>query len=161
MNDLPRWLKQATVWLLLALAVFLGVQSWQARRASTRYAYDGGQVELRRGPDGHYHWPGRVAGREVDFLVDTGATGTAIPLALARELGLRPIGRVRTDTAAGVAPGLVVVGTVELDGGVHIERLRMTALPGLAGPLLGMDVLGRLPLQQRQGVLRIDLDAAR
>lgn len=161
MSDLPPWLKHATVWLLLAVAVFLGVQSWQARQERTRYSYDGGRVELQRGPGGHYHWPGRVEGRRVDFLVDTGATGTAIPLALARELGLQAIGRVRTDTAAGVAPGIVVVGTVELDGGVHIERLRMTALPGLAGPLLGMDVLGRLPLQQRQGVLRIDLGAAR
>jgi aspartyl protease family protein len=34
----------------------------------------------------------------------------------------------------------------------------MAALPGLGErPLLGMDVLGRLHWQQRQGVLRIEL----
>ena len=84
MNDIPHWLKHLTVWLLLGLAVFLGVQAFQARQAATNFVIDGGTVELRRGADGHYHWPGRVNGRAVDFLVDTGATGTAIPAALAR-----------------------------------------------------------------------------
>ena len=159
MNELPRWLKQATVWLLIAVAVFLGVQAWQAQRQRAQFSFGGGQVELQRGADGHYRWPGQVADRRVEFLVDTGATGTAIPLQLARELGLRAIGRVRTDTAGGEAPGVVVVGSITLEGGVRVERLRMTALPGLAGPLLGMDVLGRLRLQQDRGVLRIDLGA--
>ena len=35
----------------------------------------------------------------------------------------------------------------------------MVALPNLASPLLGMDVLGRLRWQQRDGALRIDLGA--
>ena len=161
MSDLPHWLKHLTVWLLLGLAVFLGVQAFQARQAATSFVIDGGTVELRRGADGHYHWPGRVNGRAVDFLVDTGATGTAIPAALARELGLPKVGRVQSSTAGGVVQGQVVVGALELQGGVRAERLRMAALPALEGPLLGMDVLGRLALQQREGVLRIDLRGAR
>jgi aspartyl protease family protein len=49
---------------------------------------------------------------------------------------------------------------VALEGGVQVQRLRMAALPGLGEhPLLGMDVLGRLHWQQRQGVLRIELAA--
>jgi aspartyl protease family protein len=36
----------------------------------------------------------------------------------------------------------------------------MVALPRLDAPLLGMDVLGRLHWQQRDGALRIDLGAA-
>jgi aspartyl protease family protein len=43
---------------------------------------------------------------------------------------------------------------------VKAQRLRMVALPGLATPLLGMDVLGRLKWQQEQGVLRIDVGSA-
>ena len=46
-----------------------------------------------------------------------------------------------------------------LEGGVRADRLRMVALPNLEGPLLGMDVLGRLHWQQRDGALRIDLGA--
>ena len=51
-------------------------------------------------------------------------------------------------------------GDLALDGGVSVTRLRMTALPGLSKPLLGMDVLGRLSLQQSDGVLRVELTAA-
>jgi hypothetical protein len=29
---MPPWLKHATVWLILALGLFLGVQAWQAQQ---------------------------------------------------------------------------------------------------------------------------------
>lgn len=157
MNELPGWLKHSTVWLLLAVGVFMAVQAWQARERATRFVAQGQTIEIRRAVDGHYHWPGRINGREVEFLVDTGATGTAIPQALARELGLQVQGQVQSRTANGVAMGDVVVGDLALQGGVSASRLRMVALPGLSSPLLGMDVLGRLRLQQDDGTLRIDL----
>ncbi len=161
MNELPAWLKHTTVWLLLGLMVFLGVQAWQARERQTRFVIDGQTVEIRRGADGHYHWSGRLAGREVEFLVDTGATGTAIPARLAEELGLPTQGVVQSATAGGLVQGRVVVADLELDGGVRADRLRITALPQLHAPLLGMDVLGRLALQQERGVLRIELGGLR
>lgn len=155
--DMPRTMKVATVWLLVGISVFLGVQWWQHSAAQARFQADGGTIEIRRTGDGHFHWPGRINGREVDFLVDTGATSTAIPSALARELGLEPIGEVVSNTAGGVVTGQVMRADVALDGGVRVERLRIVALPGLSGrPLLGMDVLGRLRWQQRDGVLRIE-----
>jgi aspartyl protease family protein len=160
MTDLPGWVKHSTVWLLLALGIFLGVQAWMRSEAATRFVVDGGTVEIRRAADGHYHWPGRIDGRRVDFLVDTGATGTAIPESLARSLGLEQRESVRSQTAGGVVTGTVVVGHLQLEGGVSAERLRMVALPGLAAPLLGMDVLGRLRWQQGEGLLRVDLHGA-
>jgi aspartyl protease family protein len=159
MNELPRGLKIATVWLLLGLGLFMGVQAWQAERQASRFSTDGGRIEIRRSADGHYHWPGQIDGRTVEFLVDTGATGTAIPAALAQELGLRQLGTVQSRTANGVAIGSVVVGDLTLQGGVRAERLRMVALPGLESPLLGMDVLGRLRWQQGDGSMQIDLGA--
>jgi aspartyl protease family protein len=157
MNELPRGLKIATVWLLLGVGLFMAVQAWQAERQAMRFSAEGGQIEIQRGNDGHYHWPGAIDGRAVEFLVDTGATGTAIPERLARELGLRSVGTVQSRTANGVATGSVVVGDLSLRGGVRAERLRMVALPGLEAPLLGMDVLGRLRWQQSDGSLRVDL----
>lgn len=157
MQELPSWLKHATVWLLLAGGVFLGVQAWQRQAAASRISASGDVVEIRRGPDGHYHWPGTVAGQPVDFLVDTGATGTTLPAALARQLGLPVVGNVTSNTAGGVVQGSVVVGDVELEGGLRAERLRMAALPDLHKPLLGMDVLGRLRWQQQDGVLRVQM----
>ena len=157
MNDLPGWLKPTTVWLLLGLLLFLGVQAWQTQQRATRFTVDGQTLEIRRSGDGHYHWPGRIGNREVEFLVDTGATGTAIPAALARELGLQAVGSMQSSTAGGVVTGQFVVGDLQLQGGVRAERLRMAALPNLASPLLGMDVLGKLRWQQDNGVLKIEL----
>ena len=164
MKDLPGWLKHGTVWLLLGVGLFLGVQAWQAQQRATRFVLAGGTLELRRAPDGHYHWQGRLTGpagqRTVEFLVDTGATSTALPLQLAQELGLPVLGAVQSSTAGGVARGQLVLADLELDGGVQAQRLRVTALPNLAAPLLGMDVLGRLRWEQGQGVMKVRIPAA-
>ena len=157
-QDLPPTLKVVTLWLLLGLAVFLGIQWWQHEQQQTRFRSEGGLIEIARGSDGHYHWPGHINGRAVDFLIDTGATSTAISASLANELRLDSLGRVQSSTAGGVVSGHVVSGNVTLEGGVVAERLRITALSGLGErPLLGMDVLGRLRWTQDAGLFRIDL----
>ena len=161
-HELPRSLKLITVWLLVGAAVFVGIQWWQHRAQQTRFQVSGGTVEIRRGDDGHYHWPGRINGRAVDFLIDTGATGTAIPASLASALKLESLGAVRSNTAGGVVTGQRVRADIELQGGVRVERLPIVALPQLGdSPLLGMDVLGKLHWQQRDAVLRIELDDPR
>ncbi|MEP7301930.1 MAG: retropepsin-like aspartic protease [Caldimonas sp.] len=156
-DELPRTLKFATIWLLLGALVFVAFQWRQHETQKASFSAQGDVVELRRGDDGHYHWPGTLNGRAVDFLVDTGATGSAIPAALASKLGLDSEGTIRSSTAGGEVSGQRVRADLVLDGGVRVERLRLAALPGLDSPLLGMDVLGRLHLQQRNGSLRIDL----
>ncbi|HRP28211.1 MAG TPA: retropepsin-like aspartic protease [Burkholderiaceae bacterium] len=156
MKDLSPTLKIVTVWGLVGLAVFLAVQFWQAHEARTRFtATADGVIEIRRGPDGHYHWPGRVNGVEVDFLVDTGASSTALPLALAERAGLRGEGRITSSTAGGMVRGTLARADIDLDGGVRAERLRVAILPALAAPLLGMDVLSQLHFAQSDGVLRL------
>lgn len=161
-SELPSTFKITTIWLLVGLSLFLGVQWWQHRAQQLRFTMSGEVIEIRRGPDGHYHWPGTIEGRAVDFLVDTGATGTAIPASLARELRLEAIGTVQSSTAGGVVTGEVMRADIELRGGVRAERLRVVALAGLDDrPLLGMDVLGRLRWTQVDGVLRIEPRAAR
>ena len=148
-RDLPHTFKLVTVWLVAGLAIFLAIQWWQHRSEQMRFQADAGVIEIRRSADGHYHWPGRINGRQVDFLVDTGATGTAISAALARELKLAPLGQVHSNTAGGLVTGQVV----------RADRLPIVALPALDDrPLLGMDVLGRLHWQQRDGVLRIEIE---
>jgi len=87
-DDLPRTLKFATIWLVLAAIVFVAYQ-WRRHEAQkATFTTSGGVVEIRRSDDGHYHWPGTLNGESVDFLVDTGATGVAIPASLADRLGL-------------------------------------------------------------------------
>ena len=57
-NELPRNLKLITVWLLLGVLIFVGIQWWMYRARQTQFQVSGGVVELRRAGDGHYHWPG-------------------------------------------------------------------------------------------------------
>ena len=157
MNELPRGLKVVTVWLLLGLAMFLLVQTWLSQQQRTRFEISGSELSIRRAPDGHYHWPATVNGHAVDFLVDTGATRSALPAELARRLQLPVEGHTRSQTAGGTVRGEVVRADLVLQGGLHIERLRITALPALSAPLLGMDVLGKLHWRQADGELIIDL----
>jgi aspartyl protease family protein len=160
--EFPRTLKIATVWLLLGVAVFLAFRAVERQQLQTRFSVDGAAIEIRRGPDGHYHWPGRIEGRAVDFLIDTGATRSAISAELAEQLGLEALGSVASDTAGGVVRGQLVRADLRLEGGVRVERLPIVVLPALGDkPLLGMDVLGRLRWQQQGGVLRIEAAPAR
>lgn len=156
MSELPRTLKLATVWLLIGLTLFLGFSWWQAQQRQSRVTLAGGAIEIRRSDDGHYHWRGRIGGREVDFLVDTGATATALPQRLAEQLQLEPESRVRSSTAGGVVQGYIARVDIELEGGVHARRLPVTVLPALERPLLGMDILSKMRFSQQSGVLRIE-----
>jgi aspartyl protease family protein len=159
MQELPRSLKLATVWLLIGLAVFLVVQWLQHSERRSQFSTSGGVIELRRGADGHFHWPGRVNGVTVDFLVDTGATGTTLPQALAQQAGLETLGSMRSDTAGGVVQGQIARADIELDGGVRMKNLRVAVLPRLSSPLLGMDVLGKLRFSQGDGMMRLQTSA--
>lgn len=160
-HEPPHALKIATGWLLLGLAIFLGFEWWMHERERTRFVATGGTLEIRRSADGQYHWPGAINGRPVEFVVDTGATGIAIPAGLADELRL-PLGdEVVSHTAGGDVVGRLTRADVELQGGLKIERIRMVAMPGLGVALLGMDVLGKLHWRQRDGVLTIETRPAR
>ena len=158
MNELPRTAKLVTVWLLIITAVWLLVEWAQWQRQRSRFSVDDLRqtIVLRRAPDGHFHWPGEVNGVAVDFLVDTGATSTALPLRLAREAGLAEGAPQRSATAGGLADGHASRADLRLRGGVQVDRLRVAVLPRLETPLLGMDVLGRLHFSQRGGELHIE-----
>jgi aspartyl protease family protein len=161
MKEFPHTLKVVTVWLLLGVLLFVGLQAWQAPRQRMQFStLADGVIEIRRARDGHYHWPGRVNGVAVEFLVDTGATSTALPQALAERAALTAEGRITSSTAGGPVQGVLARADIELEGGVRAQRLRVAVLPGLASPLLGMDVLSRLHLTQGDGVLRLQARAA-
>ncbi|MBI3349098.1 MAG: clan AA aspartic protease [Burkholderiales bacterium] len=155
-QELPHTFKLLTIWLLVGLVFFLGFKAWEQQREASRFQLAGQTVVLTRADDGHFHWPGRVGNVAVDFLVDTGATSTALPQALAERAGLTPLGAVRTQTAGGAARGFVARADIALDGGVRADKLTVTVLPDLGAPLLGMDVLGRLHFSQKPGELRIE-----
>ncbi|WP_295388489.1 TIGR02281 family clan AA aspartic protease [uncultured Thiodictyon sp.] len=114
------------------------------------------QVVLRRNRAGHYVAGGHINGEPVVFMLDTGATDVAVPLALARRLGLplRPGGL--SQTANGTVETWATRHSVEL-GGLVARNLRASVLPAMAGDevLLGMSYLKHLELIQRGDTLTL------
>jgi aspartyl protease family protein len=148
-------MRHTIVWLVLGTALFMAFQAFLAQQERTRFVASSGVVTLKRAPDGHYHWPGSVNGVAVDFLVDTGATRTALPPDIADRAGLRKVGMSRSSTAGGDVVVTDVVADVTLQGGLQVQRLRVGVMPRLDTALLGMDVLGKLNVTQSQGEMRI------
>ncbi len=121
------------------------------------------QVVLRRNRAGHYVASGRINGEPVVFMVDTGATDVALPLDVARRLGLplRPGGVSMT------ANGQVETWSTRLDsvdvGGLRLGNVRASVLPNMPGDevLLGMSYLKHLELIQRGDTLTLRPHLAR
>ena len=115
------------------------------------------QVVLQRNRAGHYVANGRINGEPVVFLVDTGATDVALPLAVARRLELR-LGPARmARTANGnVQTWSALLDSVDL-GGLEARRVRASVLPNMPGEevLLGMSYLKRFELIQRGNTLAL------
>jgi aspartyl protease family protein len=115
------------------------------------------QVVLARNRAGHYVASGRINGEPVVFLVDTGATDVALPLAVARRLDL-PLGAERlSKTANGnVRTWSTRLESVDL-GGLEVRRVRASVLPNMPGQevLLGMSYLKHFELIQRDGTLTL------
>lgn len=115
------------------------------------------QVVLERNRAGHYLASGQINGQAVVFLIDTGATDVALPLPLARRLGLT-LGEERI---ARTANGTVRTWTTRLDsvdvGGLTARDVRASVLPNMPGEevLLGMSYLKRFELIQRDGRLTL------
>ncbi len=168
MTEFPRTLKIITVWGLVFAVLFVAAQWWLAQQNRSTFQVEsanGGQVlVIARARDGHYHWPGQIVGVSggvpVDFLIDTGASRTSISQAVATQAGLKSFDSARFSTANGDVTGGLVKTTLQLEGGLSIQRHTVAVLPHMDGAaLLGMDVLGKLSIEQSQNQLRIRFPA--
>ena len=123
----------------------------QHHRSGAAPAAGRSMVTLAADSRGHFVADGQINGGSVRFLVDTGASGVALPAAEARRLGIdyRKGARGQSNTAGGVVPVFrinldrVRVGAIELTNveGVVIEQ-------GLDIALLGMTFLSRVDMKQ-------------
>ncbi len=102
---------------------------------------------------GFFHTSGKINGRSVRFLVDTGANTVAINSALARRLGIdyRKNGSFGlASTAGGVKPMYSIrLKSVEI-GGMRLDNIDAGVLegPDPDTPLLGMSALRHVEMQR-------------
>ncbi|WP_313057016.1 retropepsin-like aspartic protease family protein [Stutzerimonas nitrititolerans] len=117
----------------------------------------GDQIEvlLEGNVQGHFVADGRINGKPVTFLLDTGATDVAIPAELAEELGLSRGAPVNLLTANGQTTGFRTrLESLSL-GEIVLHDVRAIVAPGFGGDqiLLGMSALKQLEFTQRAGTL--------
>lgn len=126
---------------------------------STNYAETGRrEVRIVKDPRGGYFIDGLVNGQPVRFLVDTGATSVAMSAVDAGRLGIRhrvdgePVG---VSTAGGDAQGYQVMLRSLSVGGLRQDNVRAVVIEGDSPRhvLLGMNVLARFEIEQRENLL--------
>jgi aspartyl protease family protein len=116
---------------------------------------EGGETQVKLAPDGHFWLRAEINGSPADFLVDTGATLTAVSTETAARVGLEPREGglpVRMQTANGaVAAQITTIDELRF-GNVAARGLDAVIAPGL-GPtnVLGMNLLSRLASWRVEG----------
>ncbi|MGD9925534.1 MAG: TIGR02281 family clan AA aspartic protease [Pseudorhodoplanes sp.] len=106
-------------------------------------------VSIGRDHRGHFKAHGRIDGRQVSFMVDTGASVIALTEREADRLGIRP-SRGAFTSSVQTANGVVRAAPVTLNsvdiGGLVVRDVRALVVPGrgLGENLLGLSYLTRL-----------------
>ncbi|CAA0078961.1 Uncharacterised protein [Halioglobus japonicus] len=153
---------QVLAWLvLLALGVayfsdFLDSQYNPNQTLQTGYTEDGfREVVLQRNKFGHYVTSGKINGSPVTFMLDTGATGVAIPSSVASRLGLRRGNAFPTQTANGMSTSYAATLSSISVGDIELYDVPAGITPGLQTEeiLLGMSFLKHIEFTQRGDTL--------
>jgi clan AA aspartic protease (TIGR02281 family) len=110
---------------------------------------------LDRTFDGHFYLTGSINGRQVVFMVDTGASTVAIGDRLAEQLELGSCRPRQYSTAAGTVRGCEAVATQVEVAGLRLPDVRVAVLPGGDTVLLGMNVLRHFRIEQHGRQLRL------
>ena len=113
------------------------------------------EVVLDRNKWGHYVTAGSINGEPVTFLLDTGATGVAIPMDVAKRLHLSRGAPYRTQTANGESTSYAVTLESVSVGGIRLENVSAGIAQGLEMDevLLGMSFLKHIEFTQRGDTL--------
>ena len=112
-------------------------------------------VTLKRNRAGHYMTNGSINGKDVTFLLDTGATTVAIPEYTAKHLGLRVGRSIKVSTANGMAIGHQTIIEQLMIGQITLYKVRAIITPNLNEILLGMSALKQLEFSQKGNLLTI------
>lgn len=146
-------LRMALAWGMIFLALTAGYGLWQdiSSDRSALALGSGGEVELRREMDGHYYVTLQINGTDVEFVVDTGASGMVLTMADAERIGF-DTGALAFLGEASTANGTVRTAMVRLDevvlGPFRDRDFRAYVNEGeLDTSLLGMDYLGRYRIE--------------
>ena len=153
-GEIPSTIKVVIVWLFIGTAIFLGWQWYEREQLKPTVIRSSGlgadSLAIERGRDGHYHLLVKVNGIDTPFLLDTGATQSAVSKDFARKADITASSSAVFSTANGTVRGDIGRANIALPNDlIRIDGLPISILENLDGAsLLGMDVLGKLKLVQ-------------
>ena len=160
---MPMFQKLA-IFATIGAGVAIGLLWPTAQRSSAAPTRAGGaEVVIERNSDHHYYADASVNGQSVHFMIDTGASETALTEADARAIGL-PIDpskyEVIGDGASGMVRGQYVqLKSIDLNG-IHQQDAQAVIVPGAAVSLLGQPFLEKVDeIVIRQGEMRLKSDS--
>lgn len=119
---------------------------------------EGGETRIPLAPDGHYWVRARINGYPANFLIDTGATLSAVSPQVAKAAGLEPrVGGipVQIRTANGTVSAEMSNADSLAFGNIEAEGIDVVVAPGLGETnIIGMNFLSRLEgWQVKKGTL--------
>jgi aspartyl protease family protein len=121
------------------------VQSYESRQP----VHSGRSLTLDTGRGGHFHVDARIAGRDLGFIVDTGASLVILRESDAGKIGIHPMRSEYTHTVS-TANGTIKAAPATIDrielSGITVFDVRALVLPdeALWQNLLGMSFLSKL-----------------
>ncbi|MDR0808285.1 MAG: TIGR02281 family clan AA aspartic protease [Gemmobacter sp.] len=140
-------LRTALAWGMIFVGVMAGYGLWQDIRGNVLAIQQvtGDRIEVPRAGDGHFYLTLQIDGKEVRFMVDTGATNVVLSRDDARRLG------IHAESLAFIGEATTANGPVRT-ARVHLADVRLgdwhdAGVPAyvtegrMDGSLLGMDYL--------------------
>lgn len=113
-----------------------------------RQSAEGGNLRIGMAADGHYWVEGTIDGTEARFLIDSGATVTALSSETARTAGIEPDTRripVIMQTANGPVEARRGMVTELVIGSIHMRDVPVVIAPQFGKiNVIGMNMLSRL-----------------
>jgi aspartyl protease family protein len=151
-------------WLIALALLTLIFGRWEERQinpnsepASEILASGIRQVTLEANRFHHYVSNGSINGRDVVFLLDTGATDVVIPEPVARKLGLKRGAARYAQTANGTIKTFATrLNSLQI-GSIELKNVRASINPHMKGDeiLLGMSALKQVELIQSGNTLTL------
>ena len=150
---------QKALFLVIAFGAGVGLH-WPTGRAPAPAAAVAGdhgspkETLLERRANGHFYVDAEVNGDLVNFVIDTGASGVALPVDTARRLGIdfsEGEFEVIGSGASGPVRGKVItLDRVSVDG-KEVRHVAGVIAEGLDQPLLGQSYLSRISAVEMSG----------
>jgi len=137
------------------------VSSWQSHSVpgvesdADSSSAGNGVFVIGQGRNSHYYVDGSINDHFLNFVIDTGASVVSIPLSLADSAGIRCERRGAVQTANGVSSVCYITIKKLSFGNFTLRNVEAMAVPNLSQPLLGMNVLKRFNVEQKNGQMTL------